>query len=57
MKQSTAVLALLGITQSVNVNKHKKFAEGLGEFEIHGQSLKMKEKTLQEFNVPQLSDK
>ena len=53
MKQNITVLALLGVTHAVSVKK--QFAIGIPDSQEHAQSLKMKEKTLQEFNVAQLS--
>ena len=46
-------MALLGVTSAVSIKKRSTFAEGVPNSEEHGQSIKMKEKTLQEFNVVQ----
>ena len=51
--RSIAITALLANAQAINLNKHTKFATGLPTFDVHGQSLKMKGKTLEEFNVVQ----
>jgi hypothetical protein len=51
--RSIAITALLANAQAINLNKHTKFAVGLPQFDVHGQKLKMKGNTLEEFNVVQ----
>jgi hypothetical protein len=54
MKQNLAVLALLGVSSGHKHQHKQRFAEGLGDLEEHGQALRMKTKTLEQFNVAQL---
>jgi hypothetical protein len=55
MKYTTAIIALLGSSQALKTEKHKKhkFAAGYGDLEEHGQALKLKGNTLENVNVIQ----